>query len=119
MVDVIRIRRIRQLGILLAYALTTVLAQVGHLHGHHVEPETQCQSVCDDARPHLSGHPSPDLGHAINDCTACQLRSLPQLIDTCGPNPSRLDCGAATVAVAAESASTSWRFYSCRAPPLS
>ncbi len=119
MVDVIRSRRLRHLGLLLAYALTTVMAQVGHLHGHHVEPETQCQSICEDSHPHLSGHPSPDLGHAIGDCPACQLRSLPQLIDQSGPRPSVTHSVASTVAVVAEVRQVSWRCPSCRAPPLS
>lgn len=119
MVDVIRSFRIHRLGFLLAYALTTILAQAGNLHGHHVSTETHCQTVCDDTHPHLSGHPSPDLGHAVSECPACQLRWLPHLIDLSGPSPFRIQVATATFAEPRTIPVLATLRPSCRAPPLS
>jgi hypothetical protein len=63
----------RRLGLVLAYLLATTLAQVGHAHAPAAE--VRCLSSCDDPRPHLSGHASPDLGRAADECPACQFRS--------------------------------------------
>jgi len=70
-----RIERTRRFGLVLAYAVMTVWVQGGHRHGHEAASETQCDAGCRDPKPHYSGHPSPDLGHAPSDCPACQLRS--------------------------------------------
>ena len=84
-----RNRRTSRLGLVLAYAVATVWAQAGHLHGHHADPdsETHCQVACGDASPHLSGHSSVDLGRASGDCSACQLRSAPLIVAPETPRP--------------------------------
>lgn len=119
MVDVIRNGKPLRFGLILAYAFALAFAQVGDLHGHKSETATQCQTVCDDAHPHLSGHPSPDLGRAAADCPACQLRAMVQLIDLSSPIVDRPTPVAAftmkTVPVRVRRATS----LSCRAPPLS
>ncbi|MEO6810227.1 MAG: hypothetical protein ABI353_14020 [Isosphaeraceae bacterium] len=68
----------RRYLLILAYALTTVLAQGTHRHGPSPEEETSCLASCQDSRLHFSGHSAPDLEHHPHDCLACHFRTSHQ-----------------------------------------
>lgn len=101
-----------------AYTLAALLVHGAHDHGVDSDANVaQHEAGCDDLRLHLSGHPSPDLGHHPIDCAACQFRTnhhvwqftLPAFVQ-----PSR--------ALAVESSSipartAPFRLFSSRAPP--
>ena len=81
-----RIGRRWRLGLVLSYVVATAWAQGGHRHHDPARDEVRCRPSCDDAREHLSSHPSPDLGRDRDDCPACQLRT--SLIAPLDPTPS-------------------------------
>ena len=102
----------------LLYILATVLAQGLHDHGGGADAaEVRHEAGCDDSRPHLSGHWSPDLSHVQDHCLACQYRSQHQT-PTTSPAPFHLDrASPARSSRPPPTRSGSLHRISCRAPP--
>lgn len=112
-----RIERTRRFGLVLAYAVAMALAQVEDVHGHDDAPSTRCEIACHDARPHVSGHASVRLGRALSDCLACQVRSMPQVVQSPGPMRTEPGSIARPRWDPAAPAPIALARPSCRAPP--
>lgn len=108
----------RRCWLILAYALTTVLAQGAHCHGPGPEEETTCLASCQDSRLHFSGHPAPDLEHHAHDCLACHFRTSHQGVILSARVPWLETAGEKTLMRSSVAAPRD-RFVrsSCRAPP--
>jgi hypothetical protein len=104
--------------IALLYVLATVLAQGIHDHGESTDSVvTRHEAGCDDPRLHLSGHPSADLSHGVDECPACQYRAGHHAFEFRPPTHFR-PCTALVIEVpAAPVPRATFSLISCRAPP--
>jgi hypothetical protein len=102
----------------LVYGLATVLAQGVHNHaGSDDGRSVQHEAGCSDSRLHLSGHWSPDLSHAQDDCLACQFRANHHPWSLTVPTLDRPSAVHSVVVLSHTAPRHFVRLSQCRAPP--
>jgi hypothetical protein len=113
------VRAAWRLTLALLYPLATIVALVGHDHGHHDANAPLALASCESGGLHLADHPdAPDLGRHGEPCTACLFTSQNHALLASPPADIMAEAGSLAFPSLPPGISPDHRPTSARGPPV-